>query len=47
MYPDMFDDIASVGTVCNATASQQGDREIMSPSESSSWALSDVGKLNR
>ncbi|XP_041799317.1 interleukin 21 receptor, tandem duplicate 1 [Chelmon rostratus] len=44
MYPDMFDDIASVGTVCNATASQQGDREIMSPSESSSWALSDVVK---
>ncbi|XP_070822918.1 interleukin 21 receptor, tandem duplicate 1 [Chaetodon trifascialis] len=39
MYPEMFDDVASIGTECTATASQQGD-----PIDSSIWALSDVVK---
>ncbi|XP_038566615.1 interleukin 21 receptor, tandem duplicate 1 isoform X1 [Micropterus salmoides] len=42
MYPEMLEDVASIGTMC--TASQQGDHVLMNASESSSWALSDVVK---
>nr|XP_046256303.1 interleukin 21 receptor, tandem duplicate 1 isoform X2 [Scatophagus argus] len=44
MYPEMLDTVASIGTICNATVSRQGDKEIMITSELSTWALSDVVK---
>lgn len=46
MYPAMLDDVAAVGTMCTATATERDDQVIMSISESSSWALNDVGELN-
>lgn len=47
MYPELLYEVAGVGTMCTARVSQEGDRVIMSANESSIWALSDVGKLNR
>ncbi len=45
MYPEMLDEVTSVGTVCTATVRRYGDQVIMNASESSSWELCDVGKL--
>lgn len=39
-------EVASIGTMCTARVSQHGSQEIIKASESSTWALSDVGKLN-
>ena len=44
MLPEGLSDVAMVETMCAATVSQQGNQVIMS--ESPSWALSSVGKLN-
>ncbi|XP_070768676.1 interleukin 21 receptor, tandem duplicate 1 [Enoplosus armatus] len=44
MYPEMLDEVATIGTMCTATVTQQGDQVIMNASESSPWALSDVVK---
>lgn len=43
---DILDEVASVETQCTARVSQHGSQEILQASESSTWALSDVGKLN-
>ncbi|XP_073342251.1 interleukin 21 receptor, tandem duplicate 1 [Pagrus major] len=45
MSPDMFIDVASIGTNCNSTVIQHDDSVIMNAVESSSWALSDMVKL--
>ncbi|KAM9353549.1 interleukin 21 receptor, tandem duplicate 1 [Symphorus nematophorus] len=44
MHLEDLYNVASVGTTCASTVRQQGDQVIMSSSESSSWALSDVVK---
>lgn len=41
-----LDEVTGIDTVCTARVSQHGSQEIMKASESSTWALSDVGKLN-
>uniref|UniRef100_A0A8C3G829 Fibronectin type-III domain-containing protein n=1 Tax=Cyclopterus lumpus TaxID=8103 RepID=A0A8C3G829_CYCLU len=42
MYPEKLDEVASIGTTCNATAGQQGGRvDDAAPPD---WALSDVVK---
>lgn len=46
MFPERFDDVVSIGTACNSTVIQHDDSVIMNATESSSWALSNVGKLN-
>lgn len=46
MYPAVLSDVASIGTTCTGKATQQGDQVIENVSESTSWELSDVGKLN-
>lgn len=47
MYPDLLYEVASIGTTCTAKVSQQGDQIIVNQTESSSWELSEVGKLNQ
>ncbi|XP_068426722.1 interleukin 21 receptor, tandem duplicate 1 [Clinocottus analis] len=42
MYPEMLDEVASVGTMCTATASQQDDQ--VNTSVSPEWELSKVVK---
>ncbi|XP_054637468.1 interleukin 21 receptor, tandem duplicate 1 isoform X2 [Dunckerocampus dactyliophorus] len=45
MYPDALYDVAAIGTECTACVSHQGGpADVITPSESSSWALSDVVK---
>lgn len=45
MYPEMFLDVASIGTVCTTTVSQRSGSEILSTTESPPWHLSNVVKL--
>lgn len=43
MYPEMFDDVTSIGTTCTATG-KHVNQVITSPIESSRWNLSNVVK---
>lgn len=38
--------VASVDTLCTAGVKQRDDGDTMQVTDSSSWALSDVGKIN-
>uniref|UniRef100_A0A8D3DPB2 Fibronectin type-III domain-containing protein n=1 Tax=Scophthalmus maximus TaxID=52904 RepID=A0A8D3DPB2_SCOMX len=44
MNLEYLEDVASIGTMCTATASHQGDQVVTQASGSSTWALSDVVK---
>lgn len=44
MYPEDLDLIASVGTMCNSTVTQQGSDISVKRTESSVWELSLVGE---
>lgn len=44
MYLDTLYEVASVGSLCTTTVTQQDNQVMMTASESSTWALSDVVK---
>lgn len=46
MYPKDLSDVASVGAMCFSKVGPGGDQVQIEGSESSSWELSEVGKLN-
>ncbi|XP_068616574.1 interleukin-21 receptor-like [Brachionichthys hirsutus] len=45
MTPEMFFDVASIGTSCTATSGRRGDKRTRVSGEASEWALSNVVKV--